>query len=173
MSKGAWSYPPDARFDEAARTVLEAGFRKMMDNLPATVEGLRLSHPSPEGVLALHDMRVGSRRLRAALEVFQGVLPAGVRRRIRKSVRDVTRGLGVVRDLDVQIEALRSIADALPENEAYGVERVIVRVSKQREKFRHDLVDQLHGLDSGTFRTDFLEAMDSLPTCPPIAPEGG
>ncbi|MFM7322239.1 MAG: CHAD domain-containing protein [Armatimonadota bacterium] len=163
MSKGAWSYPPDARCDEAARWVLEAGFRIMMDNLPGTLEGLRRDTPSPEGVLALHDMRVGSRRLRAALDVFLGVLPAGARGRIRRTVRDVTRGLGLVRDFDVQIEAIRNLAADLPENESYGLGRVIARLNKRREKVRHDLIATLEHLDQGRFREDFAAVLVMLP----------
>ncbi len=170
MSKGAWSYPPDCPFDEAARLVLESGFRKMMDNLPATVDGLRCPEPTEEGVLALHDMRVGSRRLRAALDIFLGALPPGRRGRIRRAVRDTTRALGVVRDLDVQIEALRTEAIGLPANEAYGVGRVVARLVKQREKQRHDLADSLEELAKGRFIEDFTAAMAALASTAPGEP---
>ncbi len=51
---------------------------------------------------AVHDMRVASRRLRAALALFGPCLPrpAG---EWRKAIRKVTRALGRARDLDVQI----------------------------------------------------------------------
>lgn len=66
-----------------------------------------------KGVLAdedpefLHQMRVGSRRLRTALRVFSPVvqLPKACQ---EKQVRSLTKALGMLRDLDVQIEAMRA-----------------------------------------------------------------
>lgn len=68
---------------------------------------------------AVHDLRVASRRLRAALSLLEA---GGVReaRAWRKAVRRLTRVLGRARDLDVQIGFLRKfvarrggVADAL------------------------------------------------------------
>ena len=65
---------------------------------------------------ALHDMRVAARRLRTALRLFAGVLPreGGTDpdpvtdpQVIDRSLRWLTTELGVVRDLDVQLERIR------------------------------------------------------------------
>ena len=65
---------------------------------------------------ALHDMRVAARRLRTALRLFAGVLPrqGGIDpdpvtdpQVIDGSLRWLTTELGVVRDLDVQLERIR------------------------------------------------------------------
>ena len=65
---------------------------------------------------ALHDMRVAARRLRTALRLFAGVLPreGGTDpdpvtdpQVIDGSLRWLTTELGVVRDLDVQLERIR------------------------------------------------------------------
>ncbi len=50
---------------------------------------------------AIHDVRVASRRLRAALRLFQVNFPPGEVRRLRAAVRRVTQLLGAARDLDV------------------------------------------------------------------------
>jgi len=62
---------------------------------------------------AVHDLRVASRRLRAALSLLGA---GGVRRARawRKAIRRVTRALGRARDLDVQIGFLRAFRARLP-----------------------------------------------------------
>lgn len=55
---------------------------------------------------ALHQMRVGGRRLRAALRLFGPVVRLPVAAGERR-VRDLTRALGTLRDLEVQSEELR------------------------------------------------------------------
>ena len=57
----------------------------------------------------LHDMRVATRRLRAALRTFEQVLPAEGKL-LYEEVRWLGRGLAAVRDLDVQIEGLQALA---------------------------------------------------------------
>ena len=69
--------------------------------------GTRLGEDPEE----LHDMRVATRRLRAALELFAEVLP--VRAQVfREELGWMGRMLGAVRDLDVQLEGLAEIAAA-------------------------------------------------------------
>lgn len=69
-------------------------------------------------VEAVHDMRVASRRLRAAMALFEPCLPAPTRA-WRKEVRRITRALGQARDCDVQSEALQS---AMAKHRAWGAD---------------------------------------------------
>ena len=104
-----------------------------------------------QGVLAdkdpeyLHQMRVGSRRLRTALQVFSQVvkLPkkAGVQR-----IRNIARTLGSLRDLDVQMADIQS--------------EYIRRVSHKKEK--KALKQTLKALEEQ--RVDTLEKVSSLLT---------
>src|SRR5271165_5263601 len=57
-------------------------------------------------VLAIHDMRVASRRLRAALEVFVDVFPKNAHGVMLGTIKDLADGLGEVRDIDVMVERL-------------------------------------------------------------------
>jgi CHAD domain-containing protein len=69
-----------------------------------------------EGVLDLddvervHDMRVATRRLRAALEIFGPCFPRKRRRKALKRVKALAGALGARRDLDVEIELLEGLA---------------------------------------------------------------
>jgi CHAD domain-containing protein len=48
----------------------------------------------------IHDLRVASRRFRAALDLFYPFLPKGSKTELRKSVRKLTRVLGGLRNID-------------------------------------------------------------------------
>lgn len=65
-----------------------------------------------DGVIALdgtaiHDMRVASRRLRMALDIYQPYLAPKPRKVLRKIVRNITRDLGTRRELDVMAIMMR------------------------------------------------------------------
>ncbi len=74
-----------------------------------------------EGVLAgnsadaVHDMRVTSRRIRAALAFLRKDLPARRRRRASRRVRNITAALGELRQFDVNTELLDRIIAESPE----------------------------------------------------------
>ena len=90
---------------ELAFAVLRRQLAVLRDKEPGT----RLGEDPEE----LHDMRVATRRLRAALDLFADVLP--VRAQVfREELGWLGRLLGVVRDLDVQLEGLARRPDAWP-----------------------------------------------------------
>jgi CHAD domain-containing protein len=62
----------------------------------------------------LHDMRVATRRLRAALEVFEPCFPAKRWRKASKRVRALADALGDRRDRDVGIDFLAGLSGQLP-----------------------------------------------------------
>lgn len=74
-----------------------------------------------EGVLDLgevervHDMRVATRRLRAALEVFEPCFPQKRHRKALKKVKALADALGERRDADVEIAMLDGLLDEAAE----------------------------------------------------------
>jgi CHAD domain-containing protein len=70
-----------------------------------------------DGVLDLtrvervHDMRVATRRLRAALEIFEACFSRKRHRKALKKVKALADALGDRRDLDVEVELLEEIGD--------------------------------------------------------------
>ena len=86
---------------ELAFAVLRRQLAVVRDKEPGTRLG--------EDVEELHDMRVATRRLRAALSLFESVLP--VRAQLfREELGWMGRLLGAVRDLDVQRQGLAEMA---------------------------------------------------------------
>jgi CHAD domain-containing protein len=83
---------------EAGRKVLALHFARMLAREPGTREGR-----DPE---ELHQMRVATRRMRAAWRVFGDAFDPGATRALRSDLRDVAAALGTVRDLDVLLDRL-------------------------------------------------------------------
>lgn len=86
-----------------------------------------------EDIEPLHDMRVATRRLRAALEVFEACFPRKRFRKALKRVKALADALGERRDRDVEIEFLVGFAEAAPEAERPAL---TARIGKLREEQR-------------------------------------
>jgi CHAD domain-containing protein len=93
--------PVEITDDSTIGEVAYAVLRKQLGLLRAHEPGTRLGDDPEE----LHDMRVATRRLRAALSLFGGVLPQRAHH-VRDELRWLAQALGEVRDLDVQLEEL-------------------------------------------------------------------
>src|SRR4051795_3831671 len=113
--------------DAAAEVLVER-----LDTLMAHEAGTRAGTDPEE----LHDMRVASRRLRAALEAF-GVCYRGKRfARIAKQTRELTDALGGVRDSDVLLARMAAYADTVPPDERPAVAAFIRRIEAERDAHR-------------------------------------
>ncbi|WP_211530538.1 YfcE family phosphodiesterase [Methanocalculus chunghsingensis] len=84
---------------------------KLTEDLLSEADGVRES----DDIEYIHRMRVASRRIRAALPLFTICFPGKEYKRLRKSIRAITRSLGDARDLDVQMDFLTSYLETLPD----------------------------------------------------------
>jgi CHAD domain-containing protein len=80
----------------------------------------------------LHDMRVASRRLRAAMEIFEPCFPRKSFRAALKEVKAVADALGERRDRDVSIAALEDFAAKLSAADRQGV-GVLVDAAREEQ----------------------------------------
>jgi CHAD domain-containing protein len=87
----------------------------------------------------VHDMRVATRRLRAALEVFEPCFPRKSYRQALREVKRLADGLGERRDRDVAIAALRSFNDQMPLPDQRGVESLIDRLRDEQAEANLEL----------------------------------
>ena len=118
---------------EVAFAILRKQFATMLAHEPGT----RLGEDPEE----LHDMRVATRRMRAALKLFSGALPeqAGF---YRNELKWVAGALGEVRDLDVQIEQLEELSSEQEEDrEAFG--EVVKALEGRRDEARERMLEEL------------------------------
>jgi CHAD domain-containing protein len=87
-------------------------------------------------------MRVASRRLRAAVALFRDALPAEAER-LRPELAWVGRTIGVVRDLDVQLEQLDGWAAALPPADREPLDRLRALLAEERADARSHMLEAL------------------------------
>lgn len=147
MAKSLYDITPDATYVQAAHAALRHQLHEMMDNLPGTRAG--------DDIEALHDMRVASRRLRAAMSVFGAAFPEKLFLSLEKQAARATDALGAVRDADVLIEFVTQSRDQAPPSERVGIDAFLDHLQRQRERDRVALVKALDKLEGGPFVRDF------------------
>ena len=99
---------------------------------------LKSALPGAQGgdLNAIHQARVSTRRLREALPLIAG----GARgRKLQHMVRDLTRALGPVRELDVALLMLDEFA-ALDEVPPRGIARLQTTIREERRRLHRDMV---------------------------------
>jgi CHAD domain-containing protein len=77
---------------------------------------------------ALHDFRVGLRRLRSCLRAYRGSLKGSVSKKMRRRLRDLTLATNAGRDGEVQLEWLRQRAGRLGLEETEGLAWLVGRL---------------------------------------------
>ncbi|HEY5814953.1 MAG TPA: CHAD domain-containing protein [Solirubrobacterales bacterium] len=87
-----------------------------------------------DDVEPLHDMRVATRRLRAAIEVFAPCFPRKRRRKALRRVKALADALGERRDRDVSIEALERFAESAPESDREAIASLIERLRGEQRR---------------------------------------
>lgn len=100
-----------------------------------------------EQIERVHDMRVASRRLRAALEVYAPCFPKREFRRVLRDVKALADALGARRDPDVQLEGLQRFAAALPDDDQRGVLRFMASARADQDRGNERLAAALRDLD--------------------------
>jgi CHAD domain-containing protein len=88
----------------------------------------------------VHDMRVATRRLRAALEVFEPCFPAKRYRKTLKRVKALADALGERRDSDVAIKFLEGFEGEAPEADRAAVTALIDRLRGEQRQANDALV---------------------------------
>lgn len=133
--------PPGEGFRETMNELIAERWRAVWEVIPAALDGHDI-----EGV---HDVRVASRRLRAAMDTAAPAFPQEWFKRLHKTAKQITRELGEVRDRDVLLVALSRERDNAPLAERPGIDRLIYRVERERVAARADMERFLEKLLSG------------------------
>jgi CHAD domain-containing protein len=138
---------------EAARKTLLFHFQHMLYNEPGTREG--------KDIEALHDMRVATRRMRAAFRVFDDYLDSKRLKSIRKGAKRTCGKLGTVRDLDVFWAKTERYLEGLPAERQDDLESLKETWKAEHEESREAL---LAYLDSNRYMKFKEEAAELLQT---------
>ena len=131
----------DADFQETMKRLIAERWSDVWKSIPRALEGTDI-----EGV---HDVRVASRRLRAAMDVAAPVFPQKWFGRLHRVAKEVTGELGEVRDRDVLLDALQADRAGAPLAEHPGIDRLIDRIEQERVAARAEMERYLRDLMSG------------------------
>ena len=84
-------------------------------------------------------MRVATRRLRAAMEIFAPCFPRKRHRRALREVKAIADALGERRDRDVAIEALEKYLGGVPTDDGEGVDALLVTLRAEQRHANEEL----------------------------------
>jgi CHAD domain-containing protein len=113
-------------FAAAAARVVRVRAGEVFDHAGGVLDTDEIEH--------LHDMRVATRRLRAALEVFEPCFPRKRFRKALKRVKSLADALGERRDADVGLEFLTGFAAEAPEPDCGSLDRLIAEVREEQRR---------------------------------------
>jgi CHAD domain-containing protein len=138
---------PDDTIAEAGRKVLRFHFIEMLRHEAGTRLG--------EDIEELHDMRVATRRMRAAFEIFgEAFKPRALKNRL-KGLRATGRALGRARDLDVFIEKAYRYLDGLPSGDRQGLGPILQIWEQEKAAARDQMVVYLDSPNYLDFKEKF------------------
>lgn len=152
---GPTGFTPDDRASDRAYAILRRRLGELLINEGGTALG-----EDPE---SLHQMRVATRRLRAALQVFETALPTTLLN-TRGELRWLAQSLGAVRDLDVQLERLDALRRASPWDDSNALAPLATQFERARVEARTAL---LAVLDDDRYARLVGTARDLLIAGPP------
>jgi triphosphatase len=137
-----------------AFAVLRRQFAEMRDH----EGGTRLGEDPEE----LHDMRVPTRRMRAAIKVFRDALPERARW-FEEELRWVAQALGDVRDMDVQIERFEAWKREAGEGASESLNKILGITEKRRARARENMLAVLDSDRYEILESSFAEMLRGGP----------
>ena len=138
---------------EAGRKILRFHWEQALAHEAGTIAG-----EDPE---ELHDMRVATRRQRAALRFMEPYCRRKALRPVRTGLRDLGGCLGAVRDLDVLLAAAREHQGTLAAEDARALQPLQRGWTRQRDVARGRMVEYLRGQAHAGFKEQYTAFLDT------------
>ena len=113
------------RFVEAAAAVVEVRAAEVFEHADGVLDTQEIDR--------VHDMRVATRRLRAALEVFAVCFPKRPHAAALAEIKALADALGRRRDPDVAIRALEEIASGVGRAERPGIAGLVEELRAEQQ----------------------------------------
>lgn len=138
---------------EAGRKVWRYHFAMMLLHEEGTLLG--------EDIEELHDMRVATRRMRAAFDVFGSAFaPKAIKRHLR-GLRATGRALGQVRDLDVFIDKAQRYQVSLSPEHQRDLEPLLEAWARDRADARREMIAYLASSQYQDFKEKFYKFLST------------
>ena len=160
---------PDMASADAFRAIVHSCLRQVIVNEPAVSGGQ---------AEALHQMRIGLRRVRAAIAVFDDLVADDEQDKIKAELKWITQELGPARDLDVfASDVLKPLQAAHPGDDKVAATHREVEEkraaayaraasSARSPRFRNLLIDLVEWIEAGSWSVDDDEVRKELRTRP-------
>jgi CHAD domain-containing protein len=132
---------PSETVADAARKAIAFGVESVTFNRDAAASG----EPEP-----LHQLRVASRRLRASIELFSGVIYAGQLRIYKRDIPWIAGQAGTVRECDVTAAIIKERAAKIEPELRESITPMIAALEDRRQS-QHEVLYEM--LDSKRFRS--------------------
>jgi CHAD domain-containing protein len=145
---------PGDVMSEAGRKILGYHFARMLTEEPAVRAG--------GDIEAIHDMRVATRRMRSALNLFRPFYDKATIKPLRRDLRAIARALGAVRDLDVFRLEAEQYAESLSPADRAAFQPLLDNWRQQENSARAPLIELLNSARYARF----LERFQAFVTTP-------
>lgn len=109
---------------------------------------------------SIHDMRIGSKRLREAVRVLKPAIPAADRRRLLPTVEQLNDLLGEVRDRDVMRQAFEALGKA--DTAAVVPSKLLRELKRERKQHLTVFVEFLADLHASDFESFYASLMKQM-----------
>ena len=139
----------DETLETCARRIIVNYFHEMMSYKEGAKEGTDIEF--------VHEMRVTSRRLRAAMDNFADCFPKKLFKKHYKKIKAITQTMGAVRDLDVLIVRFENELTNLTEVEQVDLRGLISHLQQKHKVARQPMLTLFEELEETDFETRFLE----------------
>ena len=137
----------DDSLAEAGRKIWLYHFAIMVSHEQGTLLG--------EDIEELHDMRVATRRMRSAFDIFSPAFNPKIMKRYLKGLRKIGRVLGQVRDMDVILQNGLIYQRKLSEIEQPGIDPLLAEWKQVIDTERMMLIKHLQSVEYERFKEDF------------------
>lgn len=131
----------DATFGEAAASAVAVRAAEVFELTDSVLDMTDIE--------AVHDMRVATRRLRAAMEVYAPAFPRKAYESALADVKALADDLGARRDPDVAIEELQRIEGGLAEEDRPGVDHLVAALASKQAAGNEQLARRLDLVSEG------------------------
>ena len=153
----------DESFAATAVRVVEVRAAEIFEHSDGVLDVGEIEH--------LHDMRVATRRLRAAMEIFKPCFPGKRFKPVLKEVKALADALGERRDRDVSIGVLEGFAAGIREGDRIGVETLIASLREEQALANEELRPHLTVARLAALRRQLDELIEAARRTAPVPGE--
>ena len=131
-------------FRDAARTAVAVRAEEVFEHAEGVLD--------TSDIERVHDMRVATRRLRAAMEIFETAFPKKQHRAVLKEVKALADALGERRDRDVAIDAMTKIGLTLTATDRRGIDHLVGELRDEQRGANAELAAALQHMEESDLR---------------------